>query len=177
VKILSRLPYATRPTELFVRGEAVPVRPYQIVVWVSVSLRDVSGWDPRTPRLPAILDTGNNHNFTIGSGQLTRWAGIHPALLPRLGAIREGGRRITLHAADIWLHRNRRGTTELQRDSVPHRLSLKLGIAVVREEDRPPRLPLLGLRALTVNRLFTAIDGATRRVDVRTERRWWWPFG
>src|SRR5438094_85862 len=49
VKILDRLPYSSEPTTVSVRDEAVRVRPYQIVVWVSLNLRQVMEWDPRVP--------------------------------------------------------------------------------------------------------------------------------
>jgi hypothetical protein len=62
VKILNRLPYFKVSTTVTVRGATVRIKPYQIIVWVSISPVDLE-WDPRTPVFPAILDTGNNHNF------------------------------------------------------------------------------------------------------------------
>ncbi len=72
MKILNRLPYSSEPTTINLRGEAVRVRPYQIVVWVSLNLWQVNDWDVRVPRFPAILDTGNNHNFSIRVSHLLR---------------------------------------------------------------------------------------------------------
>jgi hypothetical protein len=65
MKILDRLPYFSEHRALSVRGEAVQVRPYQIVVWVSVNIARLREWDSRTPAFPAILNPGNNFNFSI----------------------------------------------------------------------------------------------------------------
>jgi len=92
MKILDRLPYFPEHRTLSVRGEAVQVRPYQIVIWVSVNIARLREWDSRTPAFPAILDPGNNFNFSIFQSQLIRWAGIRPELLKFLGRIK-GGRQ------------------------------------------------------------------------------------
>jgi hypothetical protein len=177
VRILDRLPYSTEQTTLTVRGEAVRVRPYQIVVWVSVAAADLPDWDPRIPAVPAILDTGNNYNFALFESQLVRWAGVRRESLQPLGMIRVGGRPVPRHDADVWLHANVPGTRERSPTRQPVRLSLADGVAVYADEGQSvPHLPLLGLRALTDNQLHTVIDGARREVTIRTARPWWWPF-
>jgi hypothetical protein len=107
VRINDRLPYSSDATFVAAPGESVRVKPYQIVVAASVSLQAPLEWDPRMPRFPAILDTGNDHNLSINRGQLLRWAGLQPEALRIIGAIRERRQRIPLHAASVWLHRNR----------------------------------------------------------------------
>ena len=57
-----------------IAGELVTIRPFQIVVWVTLSVRDELEKD--APRFPAILDTGHNHNFSIQGSHLLRWAGM-----------------------------------------------------------------------------------------------------
>ena len=143
------------------------VRPYQIIVWVSVSIRELLEWDARTPRLPAILDPGNNHNFSISRGHLLRWAGIDSKLLDLLGEIRERGQKLPLHAAALWLHSNRPGTREVQPDAAPCRLTLTKGLALY-PDATGARLPLVGLRALTQNHLYLTIDGQQRSASLRT---------
>ncbi len=142
------------------------VKPYQIVVAVSVSLLTLREWDPRMPRFPAIVDTGNNHNLSISRGHLLRWAGLPPEALRIIGAIRDRTQRIPLHAASVWLHRNRPGERTL-RDREPHPLKLEEGIAVY-PDDMGPRLPVLGLRALTQNQLHVAIDPERKRLSLHT---------
>jgi hypothetical protein len=144
---------------------------------VSIGPVEEERWDPRALPFAAILDPGNNHNFALGHAHLTRWAGLAPERLPPLRPIRERGQRIPVHAAALWLHANVPGSRRL-RGSEPFLLNLERGIAVYPAGDPlAPRLPLLGLRALTDNRLITTIDGARRHVTIRTAGWWWWPFG
>ena len=76
MKILDRLPVAHQHYQYNFRGESSAIKPYQIIIQVSIS--DHATWDPRIPVFPALLDTGNNHNFSIQAYQLRRWAGIDP---------------------------------------------------------------------------------------------------
>ena len=182
MKILDRLPYSAEPSPpVVLRGLSMPVRRYQVVVWVSVGVADLRAWDPRTPAFPAILDTGNNFTLAIYQSQLVRWAGIQPRLLPRRGMIREGDNICVRHEADIWLHHNVPGRPERRDDRPPLRLPVEQGIAVYPDAAGiPPRPPLLGLRALTENNLHLLIDGQRRQVALRTPDwrtklfRWLW---
>ena len=166
MKIRDRLRYSTIATTAPVHRETVPVKPYQIIMQVSVSVRGLLGWDPRTPIFPAILDPGNNHNFSIRRDHLIRWAGIHPDALPLKRAIRERQQRIPLHAAGLWLHPNVPGEPGVS-GREPHLLKVKEGIAIYPDETGP-RLPVLGLRALTRNKLHLTIAGQQRLVSLRT---------
>jgi hypothetical protein len=166
VKILDRVPYSSEATFVSAPGGTVRVKPYQIVVVVSVSLPALLEWDPRMPRVPAILDTGNNHNLPISREHLLRWAGLQPEALRISGAMRDSQQRIPLHAASVWLQKNRPGERAL-REQEPHPLKLQQGIAVY-PDDIGPRLPVLGLRALTENQLQVAIDPVRMRVNVRS---------
>lgn len=168
MRILNRLPYAAEPTTVTVhRGWPARVKPYQIITWVSLSGGGMLEWNPKTPRFPAVLDPGSNHNFSIGQGQLIQWAGIRPELLRGQGAVRDRGERIPLHAAHLWLHANQPGTREVRQDREPYRLRVHEGIAIY-PDDRAPRLPILGLRAITRNGLQLMIDGDRRLVWLRT---------
>lgn len=109
MKILDRLPYSSDAAFVTAPIGSVRVKPYQIVVAVSVSLQALREWDQRMPRFPTILDTGNNHNLSISRGHLLRWAGLQPEALRIIGAIRERQQRIPLHAASVWLYRNQPG--------------------------------------------------------------------
>ena len=55
------------------------VKPYQIVVQVSIADQSTIDLPQDAPRFPAILDTGNNHNFAIRQGHFGRWAPHDPA--------------------------------------------------------------------------------------------------
>ena len=80
-KILDDLPYSDRHETVRVQGEAVRLRPFQIIVWISVHIKGVVALEPNAPRFPVILDTGNNHTLTITERQLQKWAGIRAELL------------------------------------------------------------------------------------------------
>jgi hypothetical protein len=172
--LLNRLPYFHRQTTLLVRGREEFVKPTQIIVWVSLAEVDPDVFDPATPRLPAILDTGLTHNFAIAHDHLIRWAGIDPRRLGHLRDIRIKGDVVPLHEAEIWLHPNRAGDRDALANRPPFRLQLKDGIAIYpKAMSAAPRLPLIGLRALEWTKLHLAIDCGRRRVWIRTRRRLW----
>ena len=158
------LPYFSEKTKVKVHNEVVEVKAFQIIVWVSVASDATAAWDARVPRLPAILDIGNNHNFAITDAHLLKWAGIHAASLIQLKSMRERGKKVPLVDAGLWLHT----------DGEPFKIRIHEGIAVY--DGDWPRLPILGLRALTENKLQIFIYGDTKRVIIRTPPKWYWPF-
>ena len=174
--LLRRLPYFTHPTTVKVHGESKHVKPYQIIVWVSLALKQETEWNPRCERFPAILDTGLTHSFSIQQRHLVEWAGMQPAALPERGHVSERGRRLTTRLASLWLHANQPGHRDHFAARPPFRLDAEDGIVVYPDDGSGyPRLPLLGLRVLTDNHLHLAVRGWRRSVTLRT-RRWWWPF-
>jgi hypothetical protein len=167
--LLSKLPYLAEPDTVLVGGERVRLKDHQIIVWISIGAADAPDLAPDSPRLPAILDTGNNFTFSIRAAQLRQWAGIDQNYLGLLGSIRHLGRNIPTRAAHVWLHRNRTGERDAFTDQPPYRLRLKRGIAIY-PQDMPqaPRLPLLGLRALEENHLHLKVNAERRRVSLRS---------
>jgi hypothetical protein len=163
---LKRLPIAEQSSLISIFGEWLKLRPYQIVIQVSIS--PFREWDSRTPIIPALIDTGLNHHFSIQGHHLSRWAGIHPESLSSLGEMREGGRTAGLRRAYVWIHRNRRGHRDL-RDAEPFSLSLREGIAIYPADgSNYPRMPLLGLRAILKNKLKLTIDGRREHASLRS---------
>ena len=170
MKILDRLPITAEHLILTVHGEPLKLRPHQIIIQISIS--PFHRQDPRTPVIPALLDSGNNHNFSIQEHHLRRWAGIHPESLPFLRGLREGGRTPSLRSAHLRVHRNRAGRREL-RDTKPFPLHLPEGIAIYPSDGTNyPRLPLLGLRAIIKNELKLVIDGKRKSASLRSPI-WW----
>jgi hypothetical protein len=167
-RILHRLPVLTRDDLTFMGQEQVRVRGYEIVVWVSLQPERSLDYDPRARRFPAILDTAHTHNFSIREEHLVRWAGLRREDLRSLGNLRHLGRRLPLHAADVWLHRNVPGQRDRLLDVPPYRLDLPRGIAVYPADSDFPRLPLLGLRALVTNNLLLSVDGDRSEVNLRS---------
>ncbi len=155
MKILDRLPYHEKPTLLSFRDGAVDIRAYQIIVWVRL----------RNLLFPTILDTGHSHNFSIPERLLKDWAGVES--LEPIGEIEVNRQRSTQYRADFWIHRNRPGRRAPV--DVAFHLEMGQGITVVPEgAPNAPRLPLLGLRAISRNRLRLTIDGARRAVSLST---------
>lgn len=172
--LLHRLPFFKQPTALTVHGERLLVKAYQIIVWVSICLEEEEVWNPRSARIPAILDTGHTHNLSIQRRHLVQWAGIHPEMLPMHGHLRERGRSLPARRADLWLYQNEPGHRDVLMNQPPGRLGLSGGIAVYPDDgSNYPRLPLLGLKALADNQLHLSISGWRRAVTLRTRQRWW----
>ncbi len=165
MKILDCLPFSKDKSEVWTPDGLVEVKPYQIVVMVSLATRRALALDPGAPRIPAILDTGHNHTFIIRRDQLNRWTGLRA---PERGRITIGGHRIPLMSANVWIHPNQPKTSKLPKRP-PFRLELKEGIAVIPDNvPTPARLPILGLRALVKNELKLIIDGKQRTLTLKT---------
>ena len=172
--ILRRLPFFETPTAVSVGRERVTIKPYQIIVWVSVTARDQEILEPNTPRFPAVLDIGLSYNFAIGEVLLTRWAGLHPQSLRALARVRLSGLPADVRDAEVWLYPNQPGQRDRFTDQPPFRLQLYRGIAVYpRDTPNVPRLPLLGLRGLRWTKLQLAVDCQACHVCLRTPRRFW----
>jgi hypothetical protein len=173
MKILDRLPIPGERTSVRFGDRHVTVLPDQIPVWVSVHLVGVLQPEANIPRIPALLDSGNNFEFFLQHRHLRDWAGIDPAGLRSLGASEINGRPVPCHEATIWLYPNVPGTREIAAGKPPHLLEMRRGIAVYPDGAVPagPRLPLLGLPSILNNDLDWWIDPERRDVTVQT-RTW-----
>ena len=107
MKILDRLPFSERRSEVWTPDRLATIKPYQIIVTVSLAARELMEPDPGLPRFPAILDTGNNHNFAISEPHLRSWTRITPA--ESRHHIRVQGQRVPLINAGLWLFPNEPG--------------------------------------------------------------------
>jgi hypothetical protein len=165
MKILERLPISESGWRVLTPEGAEEVKPFQIVVMLSVTAADVAVLPQDAPRIPAVLDTGHNHNFAIRHSQWERWVQL---ALPLRGQVQIGGSVIPLIAANLWIHPNRDGTVEPGAGS-PFLLKLREGIAVYPPLlANPARLPALGLRAIIRNGLRLTIDGASRELTMES---------
>src|SRR6185312_8069991 len=104
--ILDRLPILERGWIVPTPDGSEIVKPYQIIVRISITANDTHEFPHDAPWFPAVLDTGHNHNFAIRQEQRERW--VHLAL-PRTGQIEVAGTSISLFAADLWIHPNQQG--------------------------------------------------------------------
>lgn len=173
MRILDRLPIAETRTSLRFGGRSITVHRNQLLVWVSVHLSGVLKPEVDIPRFPALLDTGNNIDFSIQDRHLREWAGIDPRLLEPVGVMEINRQVVTLRRATVWLYPNHPGRPEVASDKPPFFLDMARGIAVHAPDpvDPGPRLPLLGLPAFLDNDLDWWLDPERRHVTVQT-RNW-----
>src|SRR5947209_1489909 len=126
--ILHHLPFREEADEVSCGLERIRIKPYQIIVWISITARLVRELAPQTPRIPAILDTGHSHNFSIQQRHLTDWSRLALPTLSRRGTISIGGETLPLHTAAVWMHPNQPGQRDHFRKMPPFRLDLQGGI-------------------------------------------------
>lgn len=100
-RLLDCVPFLADASEISFRGERIRVRANQILLWISLTERDVKNSNPRAIPFPAILDTGFNHSFAIQQRHLNEWAGIRPDAMGSVSNLRDRGQRIPLHGANI----------------------------------------------------------------------------
>jgi hypothetical protein len=161
VKIINRQPLREGTSEVRTPDGIAAVKPYQIVVMVSLSIG--VALEPGGRRFPAILDTGLNHNFAIRRKHLDRWTALR---LPVRKPVTIRKQQIPLAAAQVWVSRNKPGTNAPS-NLPPIRLRTPEGIAIFPEnEPNPARLPILGLRAHVRSDLKLTIDGKRRQVTL-----------
>ena len=179
--LLRALPYYDRDTPITAvgTGAAEQARAYQFVVWVSATPVEQFELGPGARRFPAILDTGLNDNFAIAPVHLRAWAGIHWKDLPVEGVDRFlGNAPVPTRRAYVWVHPNQSGWRDWVDPIIPAvRFELTGGITVYGNGEqvgpdertktlRAPRLPLVGLRALTGMGCRIRVDCARRMVDL-----------
>jgi hypothetical protein len=156
MKLLGRQPLPQASSEVWTPDGLVLVKPFQIVVMVSLSSGDAL--EPGSRRFPAILDTGLNHNFAIRREHLDRWTALRLATRKSVSLQKQ---EVPLAAANVWLYRNETGT-DLPSDLPPIRLRTPDGIVIL-PEDMPvtsatsrSRCPPPNARSMTRSRTTSA---------------------
>lgn len=94
--ILNRLPIPERDTLAFIGAEQVRLRADQIILWVSLAVRDTLTATREMPRFPVLIDTGMNHYLALQERPgyshsptyqaLRSWPTSYPIALPSLAA-------------------------------------------------------------------------------------------
>ncbi len=174
--ILRDLPFFDFPAPVEVGGQQYAVLPRQHLIWVGVSHKGQREPGPGMPRFPAVYDSGFTGAFLIHREQLRRWAGLHPDHLSPLNKVmRPPGRRVPLHAANVWLYPNKRGKRDKFSGAAPFLLDIPhdVGIGICSEEEVYPRLPLLGPLAFRPSGTEVCIGHRKYLINARTPRRFW----
>lgn len=173
--LLRALPYFDVHSSIVGAGVHERAYPFQVVVWISITPIEQFELPMKAPRFPAILDTGLNDTLAISPVHLRSWAGLQWSALPAEGVNRYyGSIPIPARRAYLWLHPNQFGWRDEVDPLIPaYRLELSLGITVYGNGEQmgtdartrellAPRLPLLGLRALSENKCQLRLDCARR---------------
>lgn len=167
--LLTRVPLVAAERIVAPAGTLVTLRAYQPVVWVR--LAPWSGEPhPEAVTFPAVLDTGNNHTFLIPAPLFRAWARVEPNDLRPLRMVEVNGVLVPGHGFNLDLLRLRRGNPT---DRVAARLQTDRGIAIIPDEfvGRFPRMPVLGVRSLTVNRVTFTLNGGRRTFSLFQQGR------
>src|ERR1700722_6969400 len=105
-KILEHLPIVANRGSVRFGDRHVTVHRNQILLWVSIHLIGAAEPESTIPKIPALLDTGNNFEFSIQHRHLREWAGIDAALLTPLGNVEINEQVVNCHEAAVWLYPN-----------------------------------------------------------------------
>jgi hypothetical protein len=160
-----------------VAGGTVDLMPFQIVLSVSITPKGISPTRD-TPRFPAVVDNGCNLTFLLQERHLNAWARLQRAKLKKVGERHPYGKQSPVHAANVWLHPNTPGTRNDAANARPFCIHLDPGIVVCSDDVRQPRLPLLGLPALSFGQLQLLFHwGRQKSVTLRTTPWWFWLLG
>jgi hypothetical protein len=131
-------------------GATVRLKPYQVLLWLSITHRGLSRLPVGTPRLPALLDTGHNHNLSLREEHLrscgleTPWPWANTRLRVRDASGRE--REVPRLLVDVWLHAD---SPQGEESAYPLRFGFRGAACYPSNGAVPgPHLPLLGLAAL-----------------------------
>jgi len=170
------LTFSAAPRELHdpAWGEVIRLKPHQILLWVSLTQRGLERLPPATPRLPVLLDTGHNHNFSLREDHLVRsglespwpWSSIPLRVRDASGIEREVPRLLV----DVWLYPD---PPQLGQVAYPLRLGFR-GAACYPATSAVsgPHLPLLGLAALCAGSVTVTMQcsptGGTVRLSIPT---------
>jgi hypothetical protein len=139
-------------------GDAhVAFRAYQPIVWVRLV---PWGREPpeRAVAFPTVIDSGNNHFFLIPATLFRAWAGVEFEESSRGRTLIVNGFPLKTYGFNLDLFRSREGSPWGRPLA---RLQMGEGITIIPDSLTAylPRVPVIGVRTLTVNRLTFTIDG------------------
>jgi hypothetical protein len=154
---IAHIPLVAVEQILSVGGIDITLRAYQPVVWVRlVPWAGLS--TPDAVPFPAVIDTGNNNSFLIPAPFFRAWSRTDPDLsFPGRPAL-VNGIPLRFHRYNLDLFRTRGGGPT---DRVAARLQTDQGVMIIPDALVPsfPRLPVLGVRCLTTNRITFSLNG------------------
>lgn len=163
-------------------GEPEKLKANQILLWMSIRPKGSSRPNASAPRFPVIFDSGLNISMTMRRSHFLKWVDHmqREQAYVRSGRTSCNGRNVSLFSVEAWLYRNAPDTNDQILNQAPNRIVLAEGLGVYDETKSPeeflivdklskdpgPRLPTLGILAITANQLSIHIDGKRRRVRI-----------
>ena len=171
----SPFPAVRAAHELVVHGTRIAnINPPKLVVGVSLTTTSELQFPENTPIFPAVIDTGLNRTFEIHETHLNRWSGFVDALLDDIvenNYVLDSdrlSRSYKLTKACIWLHRRPYHEIQTRPFKKPFLLSKSQSVYLIRNDNGRiwPPLPLLGLEALTRNRLVLNVNSSRGRFSI-----------
>jgi len=128
----------------------IQLKPFQILLWLSITEQGVDQISSDLPRVPVLLDTGQNHTLCLRDSHLMHSGLKAPfpwSSSPLRVRVASGTERMVPRLlVDVWLHSNIPVLME-------HPLLIRLGLRgaacfLLSGAIQGPHLPLLGLAAL-----------------------------
>jgi hypothetical protein len=158
--LLTRVPLVAAERIIASAGVPVTLRVNQPVVWVRLAAWDGSPV-PTPVAFPAVLDTGNNYSFLIPATLFQAWTGLDLDRLTPLRTMEANGLPVGCYPFNLDLLRIRAGRAT---DRLARQLHTDRGIVIVSDAYalRFPRMPVIGVRCLTVNRITFTLNGDKR---------------
>jgi hypothetical protein len=166
-----------------VRGTPVDFHAQQIVVGVSIAIDSVLTFDDDLPILPAILDTGLNQSFSIHQYHLEESAGIPKQTLAHFISDQKYlTHEYDICSASLWLHRmpferNNNGSPTppplflgKSNHTIVYKYKKHQLAKHITDNAVFPRLPCLGMKALTENHLRFFVEGKGDKSYFRVSR-------
>lgn len=178
--LLHSLPISPTGQRFDVGTDSVRFKAFQPVVWVSIAPSVRTHLPDRVRRFPAVLDTGNNFTFCLSERHLHEWAGysLRDWMDFRTRGVRLYGSPVPCLKFNVWLYSNVPGRLAIHPRRRPTALPITHGIAIYPEgAPNLPRLPVLGMRALHLNRLQLHLDAGRLSMSLRGESCWQRWFG
>ncbi len=182
--ILNRFPLFTEKRTVFFQQHELIIKPHQLAVWMSIS---ANANNPGNYLFPALIDTAFGYTCVLHAEQLHNWCRLHPDYdrIPiRLNSV-DFSRAPNVH---LWIYPSPAPTALEASLHRPIPLITKdIGIAVNTQNAGPasdpkgkialrrfPRVPLLGMLALTQNHLRLFVDAWRSRFSLYQGRIWPW---
>jgi hypothetical protein len=154
---ITRVPLVAAEHVVSPGGVDVTLRPDQAVVWVRLV-----PWggrsDPQSVTFPAVVDTGNNHIFLIPGPFFRVWARTDYRTVEPGRQVLVNGLPLRCFPFNLDLVRLRAGEPT---GRVAARLETGPGVMIIPDAlvSSFPRLPVLGVRSLTLNRVTFTLNG------------------